>query len=769
MAQRPAPGTVLSTQKDDPRVQPGDVVSTDPNDPRLNIAPLINFLGRPMEKETAKTIVDIGIPTITSTVGAMLGARRGPPGAYAGSGVGGAVGEGLAMATYPALGIPLPPASEAATRMAIGGAAGTGGELASQGVFKLGGRVLRGASRKLDDTGKWVAEQMRESVPEGSTRAAIRAGLTAIPLPQTRWAARTFFPTTAPLITPAQASQTSLATVGENMLESSFFGSGNVAKIKKAQDAKVTGRVRALEGALVEDETLGRLLSMDVRDELERVAPATIRMDPATVGQAIQRGLSMNKEAWFKFAGKQFDKARELGLPDVPLDSFKSFASKLLQSTFSPEAMGGLHPTLQRLARAGDQALDPRLEQFAGDPAMLKIVARQLGLDATPLPATLDAESAADLASHLKAIIREDPRNEKMRGAAEQLLARLEAEMDRVGQELAPEARHYYNLGRDLWRGGHEQFRTKFLETVAEQYPSELGKQILSKPPEVIAEVLRAIPKGERGVLEQATLASIFERGPSTKAVENIVKEYGEGRLRLLLGPDARAILAKHQRSLIQADTDRLLKMVDKDPSVLASKIRSKSIETLRRTQALISPQTRRALEQKTLQAILDGGDEGLASIGQVQERLKTLSPARLRLLVGDEAQQGLQEVVTLLKRLTTGDDSRGKVFMQLKQASGTMRLVQAATLGTIGWTGGMTPGSLLTAGAVVLGPAALSKIITSPAGRQWLVQGIKAPPGSKLATRAMAELTAFMAKEGLLGDQSPLTPDTQVRIGGGE
>lgn len=763
--QKPAPGTVLSTQKDDPRVQPGQVLSTDPNDPRLNIAPMINFMGRPMEKDTAKQVVDIGVPTVTSMLGGTFGAARGGPrGAMAGSAVGGAAGEGLAMAMYPGLGIPLPPASEAATRMAIGGATGAGGEAAAQGVFKLGGKVLRGASRRITPAARAVAARLQTPIAYSPVTEGIRTAMRAVPGP-TRWAADTFFPATAPMVTPGQIPGTSFTRVAENIMEGSFMGSGAPRRIKDAQQMQLRGQAQALQGPFQPDDALGYMLQQNLRQGVNGLTEGvdTIPLDPATIGRAVQQGLAMNKDAWFKYAGKQFDKARELGLPDIPMGPLKEYAETLLESKFAQEAMGKMFPTLQRIARAGDTAVDPRLVPYEGDPKMQALIAKQLGIDLTPTPAELDHQSASDLASHLKAVIREDPNNEKMRGAAEQLSARLESEMERIGKELSPEAQHYYRLGRDLWRGGHEQFRTKFLETVADQYPSVLGKQLLRQPPEVLDEVLRAVPKGERGMLEQAALKEIFGKAPSAKDVDAIVKEFGEARLSKLLGFDARRKLKEYQVELVTEEADRLIGMLAQDPSVFAQSIRSRSIEDLRKMQQFLSEPSRQSLQQSTLQHVLESGDEDMASLAQIDDRLRQLTPARLNALVGPEAQAALRTLRENLKVLQPNKDMRGRMFIQLTQSGAAISVLSGAVPGIE-----TNPAKLVSAGAILLGPAALAKILMSPAGRNWLIQGVKSPPGSKMATRAASELAAFMARSGLSGDQTPLTPETKVQIGGG-
>lgn len=753
--QKPAPTPrVLST---DPNA--GEkILSTDPNaGERLDIALALNALSPQMESGTAKAVVDTVIPAAASMAGATFGASRGGlRGGYAGAGVGGAVGEGLAMASYPMLGLPLPPPAEAAKRMAISGATGTAGEFGAQKLFKLGGKVLSGASRRITPVARAVAEGFQTPIEYSPVTEGLRTAMRAVPGP-TRWAADTFLPPTAPMVTPGQIPGTSFTRVAENIMEGSFLGSGAPRRIKDTQEQQLLGRARRLQGPDQADDALGYMLQQNVRQGLAGLsddAQAPLPVDPATVGKAVQQGLSMNKDAWFKYAGQQFDKARKLGLPDVPLDDIKAFAQEQLKSQFAPEAMGKLLPTLKRIAAAGEEA-DPNmaaiLQRFPNDPAMQQMLAKQLGIDATPLAATLDPQSAEDLASHLKSIIREDPRNEKMRGAAEQLLARLEASMEKLGEEAAPEARHFLKLGRDLWGGGHEQFRTNFLESVAEQYPSVLGKNLLRQPPEVLNEVMRAIPKGERATIEQAALSEILGRNPSAKDIDAIVKEFGEQRLNTLLGFDARRKIKEYQAHLVTEEADRLVGMLGQDPSEFAQGIRNRSVEDLRRMQQYLSNPSREALQQSTLQHVLEAGPESMASVKQIEDRLATLTPQRLTALVGPEGQKSLKELLTVMRTLNPEKDSRGRMFIQLTQAGGAIRLAQATALGAIGMNSGVSGESAITAGAVILGPAALSRIIMSPAGRNWLIQGVKAPPGSRMATRAAMELAAFMAREGLM------------------
>lgn len=765
--QRPVPGTVLSTQRDDPRVQPGQVLSTDPNDPRLegtiNIEPALRALNPEVSTGTAKSLLDIGLPTVGSTIGATFGARRGPSGAYAGSGIGGAVGEGAAMALYPALGIPLPPPAEAASRLATSGAAGVAGEFGAQKAIGLGRKVLSGASRRIAPATRWAAEQLRQPIEYSPVVEGIRSSLRAIPGP-TQWVADALLPPSAPMVTPGQIPGTSFTRVGENIAEGSFFGSGPVSRIKKEQGRLIEARANALQSGRTPNDALGRLLQTDIGrvvDDLRSGAPipSAPALNPSELGEAIQQGLRINKDDWFALASEQFDRAKELGLPDVPLDDVKAFAQAQLESQFAPEAMGALLPTLKRIAAAGEQ-VDPNvaaiLERFPDDPAMQQLLAKQLGVEMTPLASALDAKSAEDLASHLKAVIRSDPKNEKMRGAAQQLLARLEASMEKVGEELAPEARQALTTGRRMWREGFDRFRTDFLEATLENYPSAVADQLLKLKPEQLKELQGAIPKEVWQRVEDTAMRRLSEKAPSPAAIQKEIAKLGPERASLLLGTSQDRV-QDYVQQVTTAEADRLLRMAKADPSKLASTIRNRSVEDLSRLKQTVSPETAKALEQNTLESLLRDGDE-LASVSTIEERMRKLTPEKLQALTGDEAQSSLHDLLKIMKAVTPEADSRGRMFIQLTQSGAAITLASGAVPGV-----STTPERMFTAGAVILGPAALSKMMTSPAARNWLIQGIKAPPGSAMAVRAANELMAFAAREGL--EDSALDPTKALKV----
>lgn len=774
--QKPASGTVLSTQRDDPRVKPGTVLSTDINDPRLegtiNIEPALRSLSPSVSPETAKMALDIGLPTLGSTFGATIGARRGPTGAYAGAGAGGAAGELSAMALYPALGLPLPPPAEAASRLATSAAAGATGEFGAQKVIGLGRNALSSASRRLTPTVRWAAEQLRQPVQYSPVVEGIRSGLRAVPGP-TRWFADAVLPPTAPVVTPGQIPGTSFYRVGENIAEGSFFGSGPVSKIKKQQGELIEQRAAALQGPRTPNDALGRLIQSDIGRTTEALAgqaplPSAPVLKPTELGQAIQQGLTLNKDAWFDLASQQFARAKELGLPDVPLDDVKAFAQEQLKSEFAPEAMGKLLPTLKRIAAAGEDASSV----IGGTPGPGQILLSDLPPQVRaayeaqwgvqqPLKSAIDAKSAEDLASHLKALIREDPKNEKMRGAAQQLLARLERSMEQVGEELAPEAREAFTTGRRLWREGFEKFRTQFLEQTIDQYPSAVADQLLKLKPEQLMELKGAIPKEAWQRVEDVAMQRLAEKAPSAAAIQKEIARLGPEKADMLLGLNKDRVQEYVQR-VTEAEADRLLRMAKADPSTLASSIRRRSVEDLSRLKRTVSPETAKALEQNTLESLLRDGDE-LAPVASIEERLRKLTPEKLSALTGAQTQQSLKELLDIMKAVTPKADSRGRMFIQLTQSGAAIRTAQTLALGAIGQQSGVSPQSGFMAGAVLLGPAMMGKIMTSPAARNWLIQGIKAPPGSKMAVRAANELMAFVGREGL--EDTSLDPTKALKV----
>lgn len=114
------------------------------------------------------------------------------------------------------------------------------------------------------------------------------------------------------------------------------------------------------------------------------------------------------------------------------------------------------------------------------------------------------------------------------------------------------------------------------------------------------------------------------------------------------------------------------------------------------------------------------------------------------------------------------GDDALKEVFNTKNMATmrrffNTLAITQKGTDAGIGRIAiqlaqGGAAVSLLVPGAptgvaaagILLGPVALSRLVTNPQAAKWLSIGMKAPPGSAVAARAAAQVTAIATRENL-------------------
>ena len=74
-----------------------------------------------------------------------------------------------------------------------------------------------------------------------------------------------------------------------------------------------------------------------------------------------------------------------------------------------------------------------------------------------------------------------------------------------------------------------------------------------------------------------------------------------------------------------------------------------------------------------------------------------------------------------------------GKMFIQLAQGGAFIDMV------AFNWLS--RPGSAV----IILGPAALGRILTNPKAIQWLTTGVKSQPGSKLMFQALGQLLTLV------------------------
>lgn len=708
-----------------------------------------------------QTALDLGLPIVSSFLGGALGARHlSPRGAQAGATLGGMVGEGAAMALYPAFGIEAPTGDEVATRLALAGVIGGAGEFGSQKAVNALSRVLSGTSKKVDAAGRKVAEMARTAVPAPGTKSRFLAQTVLRNLGRPgQWVQESFLPASTVAALPSDVSMSPWVSLLENIAESGFGGEALIRGLKDARTGVLDKTLAGLTRNAPDKEVLGQGLTASAATELGKTAakgqygplsrmPAT----PQATGEVLQQGLQTQEQALKGIAQRMYDKA--LDLPEIPLEGAKGLAKNILGSNFAQESAGKLLPTLHRIAAAGDEALDPRV---------VALLERQ-GMPGEPLPKTVPAEDAQKLMTYLKRVMREESGNADVKRIATQLVSTIERSMDDVGSALTPDSKHFYDLGRDIWRGKSEIFGADAVEQALKGRPTAVADSLLTQTPEALAELQRAAPPATWKQMEQATMdrllltdGGLYSEAKLGKALE----QHGE-RLKVLLGKDARAALNTHRRRLVEASADKLATWANETPSTFATQVQRMAPEDLRVLTNTLSPARRQALSESTIQTLLQKGAgtvEGAAAAAgddvltgaQVEGRLKQLGSERFKELVTPDAAKGFDEFFAVLKRIEQNKGDAGRMMTQMRQSGAVVQAVQttAAAAGALAGaaSGDWTSGALM-AGTILLGPRQIAKLIASPAGRNWLIQGIQTPPGTAAAARLTTQIMGFLAKD---------------------
>jgi hypothetical protein len=154
-----------------------------------------------------------------------------------------------------------------------------------------------------------------------------------------------------------------------------------------------------------------------------------------------------------------------------------------------------------------------------------------------------------------------------------------------------------------------------------------------------------------------------------------------------------------------------------------------------------------------------------LATGEQILGRLHDHSAETLAAVFPRGTDKAFWQLGRVLEQIQRKQPGTASMYIQLAQGS-------AATAVLMG------RGDYATAGAILLGPAAISRILLSPVARRYLTTGLAQGPMGKAATaegaRAASQLLAWLAKEGLVesrgrvgGPPPQPAPDASGRGGG--
>ena len=201
-------------------------------------------------------------------------------------------------------------------------------------------------------------------------------------------------------------------------------------------------------------------------------------------------------------------------------------------------------------------------------------------------------------------------------------------------------------------------------------------------------------------------------------------------------------------------NTKFLRELAKKDPSHVARNILNEGQSSPARIRAVrtavggADAGAWRAVQSDAAQFILKADEAGNVITGDaLVKRLTKLGNDRLREVFPNGEHRSFWELARVLQKLAPTKEGTGKMYIQFAQA-GAITAGVGAGVGFL--TGDVKAGTLAalgSGGAVILTPKLLAKIMTSDKGRRWLIEGLQAPPGSPLATRAATQLGLILAE----------------------
>jgi hypothetical protein len=195
----------------------------------------------------------------------------------------------------------------------------------------------------------------------------------------------------------------------------------------------------------------------------------------------------------------------------------------------------------------------------------------------------------------------------------------------------------------------------------------------------------------------------------------------------------------------------------------------TKAITTLNRTNPTAVQSAQRAFMDNVIIKRRTGMDPRQWDMASGKEMLDTLTqyhPTSVAAAIGPGPAQDLFRFARALEYMQTQGSGIGKLAIQFSQAGPLLHIMTGAGLGAgiekAKGEGvvGMAEGALTGAGAVMITPYLVSKILTSEVGRNFLINGMRASAQKDFPTlrKATAGLVQFLAQSGLLlADDKPI------------
>lgn len=287
--------------------------------------------------------------------------------------------------------------------------------------------------------------------------------------------------------------------------------------------------------------------------------------------------------------------------------------------------------------------------------------------------------------------------------------------------------------------------------------PPKLGSDVGLGLIQQITDMPNSVPFAQAQLIRSQLLKRGRElsdiEGGLSRRFAGLVDDAMEGAAGTLKGPALeswRIANAFYKEGAARFNSDFVQALADKAPEKVAGAIFQRGgVTALRQARAAVSAETFQKVQGAFLWKVLgDSTDPVTGVIGAkaFQNALfgrSGIGTEALDVGMGNAVRrelQGLSEALRISQ--SASSTGTGKIFIQLKQAGASVQVLTA--VGT-----GFATGGLGTPAAIILGPAALGKMLANPQAIKWLSTGIKLGPGSAQGTRALAQLAGWAMSQG--------------------
>ena len=517
-----------------------------------------------------------------------------------------------------------------------------------------------------------------------------------------------------PVMLPSQMTKDGwLSNIITNISSGSFLGGGRIQKFLERQQQMLkeeTDRIITRYGKVPSPEVMGRELMgalTTLRDTITQDAPGVLSHYAANTPVADVAKRVVTRPSDFALEGP-------VGATKADTEAITESAQTLLNRVreFKTEGYGKLSALLTKLSQRVTMGENPETGELVKKVIPLK-----------PTEVTV------------------------VRNQLDSLITEWSHDVSPKAQEALAAARHIREtiattIGTEAsTHTGAEAFAPELVRQVQRNYATVIGKDLEKWPAEALSMLRTHATPAQRSLLDDYFLSRVVRHPEDAVGATGAAKSTTEiadytaknlDRLTAALGDDAMAKLTQYRAHLATSDFDTVVKLIADGkaaPSELIAQAAAGNmpIETLRSVITRLPLQTRQTIETATLQHILspamDAGEKVVSA--NAISAAKAKLGGKLDALISPEARRALDTVHTALRVVDNQGSGIGKMMIQLTQGRAVIRGLQGVAAGVSVGAGEGSDHSRLglgIAGAVLLGPALLARMITNPSVRRELL-----------------------------------------------